>query len=98
MDMFGHKADSMPAAESVQIPSGNAVIQADLTIPVGARGLVVFAHGSGSGRASRRNTWVASELQRSRQATLLADLLTSAEAARDERTGEHRFDIELLAR
>ena len=99
MDTFRHEArDSNTVTDPVQIPSGSAVIQADLTIPLGARGLVVFAHGSGSSRTSRRNKWVASELQWAREATLLADLLTPAEAARDERTGEHRFDIQLLAR
>jgi pimeloyl-ACP methyl ester carboxylesterase len=90
--------DSMAATDPVQIPSGSAVIHADLTIPLGARGLVVFAHGSGSSRMSRRNKWVASELQWGREATLLVDLLTPPESARDERTGEHRFDIQLLAR
>ena len=99
MDAFRHETrDSMSMTDPVQIPSGRAIIQADLTIPLGARGLVVFAHGSGSGRTSRRNKWVASELQWGREATLLVDLLTPAEAVRDERTGEHRFDIQLLAR
>jgi pimeloyl-ACP methyl ester carboxylesterase len=99
MGTFGDDTrDSPPATDPVQIPSGSAVIQADLTIPLGARGLVVFAHGSGSSRTSRRNKWVASELQWGREATLLVDLLTPAEAARDERSGEHRFDIPLLAR
>ena len=99
MDAFRHETrDSVSVTDPVQIPSGSAIIQADLTIPLGARGLVVFAHGSGSSRTSRRNKWVASELQWGREATLLVDLLTPAEAVRDERSGEHRFDIQLLAR
>ena len=99
MDTFKHEiGDSVPTSDPVQIPSGTAVVRADLTIPLGARGLVVFVHGSGSSRTSRRNKWVASELQWAREATLLVDLLTPAEATRDERTGEHRFDIQLLGR
>jgi pimeloyl-ACP methyl ester carboxylesterase len=82
----------------VRIPSGKVVLHADLTVPLGARGLVVFAHGSGSSRHSRRNRWVASELQWGREATLLIDLLTADEASRDQETGELRFDIQLLAR
>lgn len=93
-----HSHEPPPATHAVTIPSGTAVIHGDLTIPAGARGLVIFAHGSGSSRTSRRNQWVASELNWGREATLLLDLLTPAEAARDERTGEHRFDIQLLAR
>ena len=82
----------------VRIPAaGGAILHADLTIPVGARGIVVFAHGSGSSRFSQRNRWVASELQWGRLATLLIDLLTDEEASRDQATGEFRFDIQLLA-
>ena len=77
--------------------AGAASIHADLTIPISARGLVVFAHGSGSSRFSRRNRWVASELHNDRLATLLVDLLTDEEASRNEQTGELRFDIPLLA-
>ena len=99
MDPHRHAThDPAPLVDPVQIPSGSAIIHADLTIPLGARGLVIFVHGSGSSRLSRRNKWVASELQWGREATLLVDLLTPAEAARDERTAEHRFDIQLLAR
>ena len=90
--------DADTAPREVQIPSGPAVIHADLTVPDASRGIVVFAHGSGSGRHSRRNRQVASALQTERLATLLVDLLTEDEASRDERTAELRFDIELLAR
>lgn len=92
-----HGHELLPATPAVLIPCATTIIHADLTIPVGARGIVVFAHGSGSSRKSRRNRWVASELTRERLATLLVDLLTPNEAARDEATGEFRFDIELLA-
>ena len=91
-----HDADGAP--REVRIPSGPAVIHADLTVPDASQGIVVFAHGSGSGRHSQRNRQVASALQRERLATLLVDLLTEDEASRDERTGELRFDIDLLAR
>ncbi len=86
------------SVHEVLIPSGASLIHADLTIPAHARGVVIFAHGSGSSRTSRRNQWVASELNLKRQATLLVDLLTAEEAAADQHTGKLRFDIELLAR
>ena len=82
----------------VRIASGAASLAGDLAIPAGAKGIVLFAHGSGSSRRSPRNVWVAGHLQRSGLATLLFDLLTSDEEARDARTREHRFDIELLTR
>lgn len=82
----------------VRIASGSAILHADLAVPARPRGIVIFAHGSGSSRFSPRNRAVASELQRAGLATLLADLLTREEEARDEITGEFRFDIELLGR
>ena len=92
-----HDHEPLTATHAVQIPCGTAIIHADLTIPAGARGIVIFAHGSGSSRKSRRNRWVASELNWGRLATLLVDLLTPDEAALDAQTGEFRFDIHLLA-
>jgi len=73
-------------------------LAADLTLPCDARGIVLFAHGSGSSRHSPRNAWVASRLSQAGLATLLFDLLTRDEEARDAVTREHRFDIPLLAR
>jgi dienelactone hydrolase len=61
------------------------------------KGIVVFAHGSGSGRHSSRNQYVASVLHNSGIGTLLVDLLTSEEQKIDERTREYRFNIRLLA-
>jgi putative phosphoribosyl transferase len=90
--------EPLTATHAVQIACGTAIIHADLTIPAGARGIVVFAHGSGSSRKSRRNRWVASELNRGGLAALLVDLLTPDEAALDAQTGKFRFDIQLLAR
>lgn len=80
----------------VEIPIGEETLQGRLTIPPGARGLVLFAHGSGSSRHSPRNKYVASELQQEGLATLLLDLLTEEEERVDARTAHLRFDIELL--
>jgi putative phosphoribosyl transferase len=83
---------------TVRIPAGNAVLPGDFAVPAAARGLVVFAHGSGSSRRSPRNRFVAEALQRRGLATLLFDLLTPEEDRIDQRTAELRFDIDLLAR
>jgi dienelactone hydrolase len=81
----------------VVIESAGAELQGDLVVPGDARGVVVFAHGSGSSRRSPRNRAVAEVLQLEGFATLLLDLLTENEEDVDRRTGELRFDIELLA-
>ena len=81
----------------VAILAGNASLAGDLTVPAGANGVVLFAHGSGSSRASPRNVWVAARLARPGLATLLFDLLTPEEEQRDVHTREHRFDIPLLS-
>jgi putative phosphoribosyl transferase len=81
----------------VQIPAGRAVLSGDLTIPETAVSLVLFAHGSGSGRHSPRNKFVAHTLNRSGPGTLLFDLLTPEEEALDLYNREHRFNIGLLA-
>ncbi|HEY8189806.1 MAG TPA: alpha/beta family hydrolase [Micavibrio sp.] len=81
----------------VRIPAENIILDGDLTIPENARGLVIFAHGSGSGRHSPRNRYVASVLNEHHLGTLLADLLTMEEEAADRETRHLRFDIPLLA-
>jgi dienelactone hydrolase len=68
-----------------------------LSVPDGARGLVIFAHGSGSGRNSPRNRMVAAQLQARGFATLLFDLLTREEEQIDFVTAHLRFDIDRLA-
>jgi putative phosphoribosyl transferase len=73
-------------------------IGADLHVPDRAIGLVVFAHGSGSGRLSSRNRAVAASLQSRGLGTLLADLLTRQEESVDTYTAEYRFDIPMLGR
>jgi putative phosphoribosyl transferase len=81
-------------AEKVAVQASGVQVGGDLSLPEGARGIVVFAHGSGSSRHSHRNRQVAAALDRAGLATLLFDLLTvSEEAAR-----ANVFDIDLLAR
>jgi putative phosphoribosyl transferase len=84
----------------VSVPTGDATLAGDLTLPGPdpAIGVVVFAHGSGSGRGSPRNRAVAAALGGHRLATLLFDLLTEEEEVVDRRTGELRFDVGLLGR
>jgi putative phosphoribosyl transferase len=81
----------------VRIHAGPATLEGDLQVPDGAVGVVLFAHGSGSSRHSRRNRYVAGELQAAGLATLLIDLLTQEEEAVDQHTAHLRFDIPLLA-
>ena len=81
----------------MNIPAGDVVLDADVVIPPGAEGVVLFVHGSGSSRHSPRNRYVAGELQTAGLATVLADLLTAEEERVDARTAELRFDIRLLA-
>jgi putative phosphoribosyl transferase len=83
--------------QSVRIPAAGAMLDADLVVPDGAAGLVVFAHGSGSGRHSPRNHVVARGLNGAGLATALADLLTADEEQADAATGQYRFDIGKLA-
>ena len=82
----------------LQIPSGRAVLSGNLTIPENGAALVLFAHGSGSSRHSPRNQFVARTLNGAGLGTLLFDLLTPEEEARDSETREYRFNIGLLAR
>ncbi|HEV2068989.1 MAG TPA: phosphoribosyltransferase family protein [Acidimicrobiales bacterium] len=91
-------AEAMSFAGAVQIPQpGDVALHGDLIVPPDAPGLVVFAHGSGSGRHSSRNRTVARGLHRRGLGTLLLDLLTAEEEEVDVRTRHLRFDIGLLA-
>ncbi len=96
-------SERAPASEratvrrNVQVPVGERMLEGQLTVPARARGLILFAHGSGSGRLSPRNQYVAGELQQLGLGTLLVDLLTQEEEAMDALTGHLRFDIGLLA-
>ncbi len=82
----------------VSVHVENATLHGILTLPKGANGLVLFAHGSGSSRLSPRNRYVAQQLNSQQIATLLFDLLTSEEESVDQLTGELRFDIPFLAK
>jgi putative phosphoribosyl transferase len=81
----------------VSIPCDAGVLEGFLEIPAAPHGLVLFAHGSGSGRHSARNQHVARAVQDAGLATLLLDLLTLEEEREDALTGHLRFDIGLLA-
>ncbi len=84
----------LPGEKSVKIVQGDLVLEAIAGGPSGPLGWVVFAHGSGSGRHSPRNHWVASRLQEKGFATLLVDLLTQKESENRENV----FNIELLSK
>jgi putative phosphoribosyl transferase len=95
LDALEHMPEGIrgPAEIAVSIPAGPVTLAGDLVEPVGASGIVIFAHGSGSSRHSPRNQAVARALNRAGLGTLLFDLLTDQEA------GDRRnvFDIPLLA-
>jgi putative phosphoribosyl transferase len=82
-------------ALAIDVDAGT--LEADLALPKNARGVVLFAHGSGSSRRSPRNRYVAGRLHLAGFGTLLLDLLTPREQLVDERTRELRFDVPLLA-
>lgn len=83
--------------QEVMVEAGPVALAGDLGLPARPRGLVVFAHGSGSSRFSARNRFVAAILNEARLATLLFDLLTLDEHLIDEETRHLRFDIPLLS-
>jgi pimeloyl-ACP methyl ester carboxylesterase len=83
-------------ARAVEIPCDGILLQGVLRGSNARHGLILFAHGSGSGRLSPRNTCVALELQAAGFATLLFDLLTQSEEVIDTQTARLRFDIPLL--
>lgn len=86
-------ADADVIEREVAIAAGGRTIRGTLSLPRGAAGVVVFAHGSGSGRYSPRNQYVAEVLQQGGLATLLLDLLEEDEANDRSKV----FDIALLA-
>lgn len=90
-----HEDPSEPVP--VIVHAGRVALTGDLTVPADARGLILFAHGSGSGRLSPRNQAVAQALVADGFATLLFDLLTRAEETAERYTRHLRFDIPMLA-
>lgn len=83
--------------ESVRVTAGRVDLEGNLTVPDRPRGVVLFAHGSGSGRHSPRNRFVAEHLVNAGLSTLLIDLLTEAEEWEEMYTRHLRFDVGLLA-
>lgn len=82
--------------QEVRVPVGSSWLYGDLSLPPRLRGLVLFAHGSGSGRHSARNRQVAASLHQAGLGTLLLDLLTVQEGQEDQHSAVHRFNIGLL--
>lgn len=90
--------DRVAMMTEVRFPSDGVTLEGELAVPAGSRGLVIFAHGSGSSRLSPRNREVARGLNDARFATLLFDLLTRDEEIAEAATRHLRFDIGMLAR
>jgi putative phosphoribosyl transferase len=82
---------------AVRVPADGVLLDGDLALPPDPRGVVLFAHGSGSSRHSPRNRYVARVLREAGFGTLLMDLLTREEEAVDDITAHLRFDIDMLA-
>jgi putative phosphoribosyl transferase len=83
--------------QTIELEAAGVRLRGDLVVPRDAKGVVLFAHGAGSGRASPRNREVARTLEGAGLATLLLDLLTTSEEAGEQRGGKLRFDVERLA-
>jgi pimeloyl-ACP methyl ester carboxylesterase len=94
---MGQRAENQAEGRSVRVTAGHVIIDGDLRLPQSAKGVVLFAHGSGSSRHSPRNQYVAKLLNESGLGTLLIDLLTTDEEQVDLRTARLRFNIGLLA-
>lgn len=90
-------SDQQDVGTLVRVSVDSAVIEGNLSVPDGAEGIILFAHGAGSSRHSPRNNFVARELREGGLATLLIDLLTPQEKEIDRRTRRIRFDIDRLA-
>jgi putative phosphoribosyl transferase len=93
-----HSTETGHELREIRVPVPGGIITGDLALPAAARGIVIFAHGSGSSRLSRRNRWVARQFEALHLATLLFDLLTPEEEVLDARSAALRFDIPFLAR
>src|SRR5215212_2402133 len=85
------------AKGEILIPIDGLELEGEINVPAKAPGIVLFAHGSGSSRHSRRNQFVARTLRWRGLGTLLFDLLTQEEEASEQETGHLRFDIAMLA-
>src|SRR5688500_526062 len=94
---MGAEMPNGAAVRLVNVTADGITLEGNLSMAPDAMGVVLFAHGSGSGRHSPRNQFVARALQSAGLATLLIDLLTAEEEAFDAHTAHLRFDIKLLA-
>src|SRR5215204_350916 len=94
---MNRESEQRGEGRAVRVSAGPVELEGTLGVPQGDRGVVLFAHGSGSGRYSPRNRYVARVLREAGLATLLIDLLTAEEEEVDLRTRHLRFDIGLLA-
>ena len=92
-----HKKFEKDFKDEVQVSIGSVKLDGNIFIPKNAQGIVLFAHGSGSGRHSPRNKYVAEVLNKAGLGTLLIDLLTQEEEKIDDQTAQLRFDIDFLA-
>jgi putative phosphoribosyl transferase len=84
--------------QGILLNAGGVHIEADVSIPAGARGVVLFVHGGATSRHNPRNQFIAAGLQRKGVGTVLIDLLTRGEERADQFSGHLRFDIPFLAR
>ncbi|MEN6623461.1 MAG: alpha/beta family hydrolase [Smithella sp.] len=94
---MNRKTGNNSSEKPVLVKIGRITLEGDLALPDSTRGIVLFAHGSGSSRLSPRNRFVAKYLQNQGLGTLLFDLLTKGEEQEDNYTMRLRFDIDLLA-
>src|SRR3954463_10666350 len=85
------------AKGEILIPIDGLELEGEMNVPARAMGVVLFAHGSGSSRHSRRNQFVARTLQWRGLGTCLFDLLTQEEESAEQETGHFRFDIQMLS-
>jgi len=95
--MMAQSTQQEESGRLVHVSVDSAAVEGNLSVPEGAEGIVLFAHGTGSSRHSPRNNFVADELRDGGFATLLIDLLTPEEKEIDRRTRRIRFDIDRLA-
>ncbi|SRR5579885_2569153 len=95
---MGMYTKSKKMSDNISIKAGQVSLEGNISVPEGSKGIILFAHGSGSSRLSPRNRFVAEELNKKGIATLLFDLLTPDEEEVDLQTAHLRFDIGLLAR
>jgi len=95
--MGNQSSDDGDVGNLIHVSVDSTTVEGNLSVPEGAEGIVLFAHGTGSSRHSPRNNFVAEKLRDGGLATLLIDLLTSEEKEIDRRTRRIRFDIDRLA-